>query len=73
MIATDILDPPDACPSCDPGEHPATAPLSVEDAGGDILASYQAECGTAWQTRFDEYGWPVERMAAPVAERRAAA
>jgi hypothetical protein len=69
------LDPPDACPSCDPGDCPVARPLSVEDADGDTLATYEGPCGTAWQTLFDAHGWPVERMTADVArpERQAAA
>ena len=68
-----LLDPPDACPSCDPGDCPASLPLTVEDADGGTLASYEAPCGTAWQTLFDEFGWPVERMTADVAPSRRAA
>jgi len=70
------LDPPDACqsPDCYPGDSDALRPLSAETADGGILASYECRCGAAWQTRFDDLGWPVERTSAPVARpgRRAA-
>lgn len=61
------LDPPDACPRCFPGDAPACLPLAVQDVEGGILASYEHDCGAAWQTLFDAFGWPVERTAAPVA------
>ena len=70
------LDPPDACPSCFPGDCPASLPLTVDEEAGRILASYECSCGTAWETLFDQFGWPIERTTAPVkdaATRRAAA
>ena len=63
-----ILDPPDACPSCQPGIPDAALPLSVTEAGDGRVADYQcASCGTAWTTLFDRHGWVVERLIAPVA------
>ena len=69
------LPPVDACPSpeCFPGDAPPLAPLSTRETGRGLLADYQCPCGTAWQTRFDQFGWVIERMTADVAERRTAA
>ena len=72
-MITAELPPVDACPSCDPGipgpALPADDPAPVD---GGILASYECElCGTGWTTRFDMYGWPVDRMSVPVSPERA--
>lgn len=65
---------PDACPRCWPGDADASLPLLSEEVNGETVASYEcAECGAGWSTRFDVNGWPVERLAAPVAAREAAA
>ena len=67
------LPPVDACPSCDPGVPAAALPAGVpEVVDGGVLASYECElCGTGWTTRFDVYGWVVERSVAPVSPERA--
>jgi hypothetical protein len=59
---------PDACPVCDPGIPEAALPVGdPEEANGGTLSSYECgACGTAWQTWFDRYGWPVDRSIAPV-------
>ena len=62
MMAAE-LPPVDACPSpdCHPGDNPACIPLSYAVLDGCTIAAYWHECGMAWATRFDEFGWPVER------------
>lgn len=63
------LAPPDACPSCDPGDNPASIPLaSLETDRGTIAAYRHLSCGTAWATWFDANWWPVDRSVAPSGE-----
>ena len=69
------LPPVDACPSCDPGIPSPSLPVGpVQDIDGGTLADYECgSCGGAWSTRFDAYGWVVERTAADITEVREAA
>ena len=62
------LPPVDACPSldCHPGDNPACLPLVSVSSDGGIIAGYCCgTCGMAWATRFDRFGWPVDRSLAP--------
>ena len=62
----------DACPVCQPGIPYAALALAAEPVNGGTLASYECgTCMTAWQTWFDRYGWPMDRLIAPVAARAA--
>ena len=77
-MAAELL-PVDACPVCQPGIPDASLSLSEpEDVNGGQVTDHQcASCGTAWSTFWDRYGWPIERLIAPVtpdwaAEHRAA-
>ena len=69
------LSPPDACPQCDPGIPPASLPVGpVTETDGGRVADYECSCcGIGWTAWFDEFGWVVERLTAPVVTREAAA
>ena len=71
-----VLVPVDACqsPDCHPGVSGPCVPVGpVEETTGGQVADFECPCGEAWTTEFDEFGWVVERTAAPVAEGREAA
>jgi hypothetical protein len=56
------LDPPDACPQCHPGDHPACIPLASAALPDGTVAAYLCEvCGCVWVTVFDRFGWTVKR------------
>ena len=59
---------PDACPACPPGIPDASLPVGpVAEVNGGRVADYEcACCGTAWSTWWDRYGFPLDRMTAPV-------
>ena len=73
MTATDILTPADACPVCDPGIPEASLPIGPAELvnGGQVTNHQCASCGTAWSTFWDRYGWPVDRLIAPVSTESA--
>ena len=63
----------DACPQCHPGDSPCLPVGDPEPVTGGMVADYECDCGTAWTTAFDEFGWPLERsIAIATPERRAA-
>jgi len=74
MIPNDLPDLRDACPACPPGDAPAALPVTpAAEINGHRVADYQCTaCETAWTAAFDRYGWPVERLIAPVAPEQAA-
>ncbi len=64
----------DACPVCQPG-IPAAAPALADPEpvnGGTITPHQCPACGTAWETFWDRWGWPVDRLWAPVSPEQAA-
>jgi hypothetical protein len=68
------LDPPDACPQCHPGDHPACIPLASAALPDGTIAAYLCEvCDCAWVTAFDEFWWPRERSVAPAEPLKRAA
>ena len=69
MILNDMPDLRDACPVCPPGFPAAALPAGpVTEANGGRLADYQCPaCAAAWSTWWDRFGWPIERLIAPVA------
>lgn len=57
----------DACPGCDPAEHPASLPVTVEpDANDSLRAEYRCPRGHTWKTWWDRQSaeWPLTRSAA---------
>ena len=69
MIPNDLPVLADACPVCDPGTAGAAPPIgSVTEVNGGRLTDHQCPgCATAWSTWWDRFGWPIERLIAPVA------
>ena len=70
------LPPVDACqsPDCHPGIADALVPVGpVLDVDGGKVADYECPGCSAWTTKFDMWGWPIERMAADITEVREAA
>ena len=67
MIPVELL-PVDACPSCDPGVPDPSLPAGdPEPVDGGIAYPYQCDvCHIGWTTVFDEFGWPLDRLTAPV-------
>ncbi len=67
------LAPVDACPQCLPGDSPCLPVGDPEPVTGGMVADYECDCGTAWTTAFDEFGWPLERSIAIATPERSAA
>ena len=60
------LSPVDTCPAC-PDPRPSLPAGDPEPVDGGIAYPYQCgECLIGWTTVFDEFGWPLDRMTAPV-------
>lgn len=61
----------DACQSCGPGDPPPSLAIGYpREVPEGIETDHQCGlCGRAWSTLWRD-GWPVERLAAPVAETR---
>ena len=73
MAAVELL-PVDACPVCQPGIPDASLPLGPAESvnGGQVTDHQCGSCGTAWSTFWDRYGWPIDRLIAPVSPEQAA-
>lgn len=58
----------DACPVCDPGIPPASLAVGEPQTvpGGTITAHECSVCGAAWETFWDHWGWPIDRLLADV-------
>jgi hypothetical protein len=71
MDATGIL--ADACPVCPPGIPDASLPIGpVLEVNGGRVADYQcSSCETAWSAFFDRWGFPIDRLIAPVTSEQA--
>ena len=72
-IPNDIPVLADACPACPPGIPDAALPVGpVAEVDGGRVADYEcSSCGCAWSTWWDRYGFPVDRLLAPVSPDRA--
>ncbi len=73
MAAIDLAALPDSCPVCQPGIPDAALPLAdPEPVNGGTLAGYAcSSCGSRWQTWFDRFGWPIDRLIAAVSPEQA--
>jgi len=74
MIPNDLPVLADACPVCPPGIPDASLPIGpVLEVNGGRVADYQCSaCETAWSAFFDRWGFPIDRLIAPVSSELAA-
>lgn len=63
----------DACPLCQPGFPDASHPVgTVTEVPGGRVADFECtDCGTAWTSWLDRFGFVHARLIAPVAGQSA--